>query len=111
MNPRSALTPPQQLAGIPELAWQRLISLLSAQPGLDAVWLFGSRAMGRHQPGSDIDLCLEGALLRHVDRLRLMALVDDLLLPWRVDLVLRHELPADLEDHVQRVGRCLWRKP
>jgi hypothetical protein len=27
-----------------------------------------------------------------------------------VDLALRHELPADLEAHVQRVGRCLWRK-
>ena len=40
-----------------------------------------------------------------------MAAVDDLLLlPWRVDLALRHELPADLEAHVQRVGRCLWRK-
>ncbi|CAK6687563.1 hypothetical protein OGCDGJMD_00247 [Cyanobium usitatum str. Tous] len=36
--------------------------------------------------------------------------VDDLLLPWRVDLALRHELPDDLEAHVQRVGRCLWRK-
>ena len=36
--------------------------------------------------------------------------VDDLLQPWRVDLALRHELPDDLEAHVQRVGRCLWRK-
>ena len=33
-----------------------------------------------------------------------MAAVDDLLLPWQVDLVLRHELPADLEAHLQRVG-------
>jgi predicted nucleotidyltransferase len=72
------------------------------------MWLFGSRAMGRHQPGSDIDLCLEGGLLGHRERLRLMAAVDDLLLPWRVDLVLRHELPADLEAHVQRAGRCIW---
>jgi hypothetical protein len=28
-----------------------------------------------------------------------------------VDLVLRHELPAELEAHVQRVGRCLWSQP
>ena len=28
--------------------------------------------------------------------------------PWQVDLVLCHELPAELEEHVQRVGRCLW---
>jgi uncharacterized protein len=56
--------------------------------------LFGFRAMGRYQQGSDIDLCL-----------------DDLLQPWPVDVALRHELPADLEAYVQRVGRCIWRKP
>jgi len=67
--------------------------------------------MGRHKRGSDIDLCLEGQQLSHRDRVQLMAAVDDLLLPWRVDLVLRHQLSADLEAHVQRVGRCLWRKP
>ena len=38
-----------------------------------------------------------------------MAAVDALLLPWRVDLVLRQELPAELEAHLQRVGRCIWR--
>ncbi len=37
-----------------------------------------------------------------------MAAVDDLLLPWQVDLVLRHEIPPELEAHLQRVGQCLW---
>jgi len=41
----------------------------------------------------------------------LMAAVDDLLLPWQVDLVLRHELPPELEAHLQRVGQCLWSSP
>jgi len=98
------------IPGIPEEAQLKLLRLLTTQLQLQEVWLFGSRAMGRYQQGSDIDLCLEAPLLSHGDRLRLMAAVDDLLLPWRVDLVLRHELPADLEAHVQRVGRCLWRQ-
>lgn len=109
------LTPPASapiaIAGIPAQAQQRLLEHLATQPQLQVVWLFGSRAMGRHQPGSDIDLCLEGPRLSHSDRLRLMAAVDDLLLPWRLDLVLRHELPSDLDAHVQRVGRCVWRRP
>jgi hypothetical protein len=42
-----------------------------------------------------IDLCLEGPYLTH-------------LLPWSMDLVLRHEMPAELEVHLQRVGQCLW---
>jgi uncharacterized protein len=100
----------QPIAGIPEAAQQRLIQLLAAEPQLEAVWLFGSRAMGRHQQSSDIDLCLEAPELSHHDRLRLMAAIDDLLLPWSVDLALRHELPEDLEQHVQRVGRCIWRR-
>ncbi|MFQ6537481.1 MULTISPECIES: nucleotidyltransferase domain-containing protein [Aphanothece] len=98
------------IAGLPEAAQIRLLDLVTAQPHVQAVWLFGSRAMGRHQPGSDVDLCLDAPAMTHSDRLRLMTAVDDLLLPWRVDLVLQHELPADLADHVQRVGHCLWRR-
>jgi uncharacterized protein len=98
------------IPGIPGEAEQRLIQLLASQPQLQAVWLFGSRAMGRQRQGSDIDLCLEAPKLSHGERLRLMAAVDDLMLPWQVDLALRHELPADLEEHLQRVGRCLWNK-
>jgi predicted nucleotidyltransferase len=84
--------------------------LLSQHHHVEAVLLFGSRAMGRHRPGSDLDLCLEGDQLTHRDRLQLMAAIDDLLLPWSVDLVLRHEMPPELEAHLQRVGRCLWRR-
>ena len=99
------------IPGIPAEAQLKLLGLLATQPQLQKVWLFGSRAMGRYQQGSDIDLCLEAPLLSHSDRLRLMAAVDDMLLPWRVDVALRHELPAYLEAHVQRVGQCIWRKP
>jgi nucleotidyltransferase substrate binding protein (TIGR01987 family) len=49
----------QAIPGIPEQAQARLIQLLISNPELQAVWLFGSRAIGRHQHGSDIDLCLE----------------------------------------------------
>ena len=96
------------ISGIPGPQQKRLLDLLIHHQDLDAIWLFGSRAMGRERPGSDIDLCIDAADLSHADRLRLMAAIDDLLLPWTVDLALRHELPADLVSHVQRVGRCLW---
>ena len=99
------------IPGIPEHCQHQLCQLFAAQPQLQAVLLFGSRAMGRYRQGSDIDLCLEGSQLSHADRLRMMAAVDDLLLPWQVDFLLRHELPADLEAHLQRVGVCIWRRP
>lgn len=31
--------------------------------------------------------------------------------PWRVDLLLRQELPGELDAHVQRVGRRIWAAP
>jgi len=98
------------IPGIPIEQQQRLGALFAAETQLEEVWLFGSRAMGRHQDGSDIDCCLVGDQLGHSDRLRLMAAIDDLLLPWQVDLALRQELPQDLLAHLERVGRCIWRR-
>ncbi|MFS6828230.1 nucleotidyltransferase domain-containing protein [Cyanobium sp. ATX-6F1] len=86
------------------------MDVLRNQPSVDQVWLYGSRAMERHQPGSDVDLCLAGESISHGDLLRVMDRVEDLLLPWRVDLALQRELPADLLAHIERVGRCLWRR-
>ena len=96
------------IPGISGPQQQRLLDVLIQQAVVDAIWLFGSRAMGRERPGSDIDLCVDAARLTHLERLRLMADIDELLLPWTVDLALLHELPPDLLSHMQRVGRCLW---
>lgn len=84
--------------------------MFDTQAHLDTVWLFGSRAMGRHREGSDIDLCLEGRELSHQDQLLLIAAIDELRLPWQVDVAMRQETPADLKAHMQRVGRCIWRR-
>ena len=88
------------IPGIPGDAAARLLETLRSCPRVTGVW--------RERPGSDIDLCLDGAELSHCDRLRLMAAIDALLLPWTIDLALRSELPSDLAGHVSRVGRCLW---
>ena len=29
---------------------------------------------------------------------------------WQVDMALRHQLPDDLLEHINRVGRCIWRQ-
>lgn len=99
------------IPGIPPARLEQLQQLWAGPPRLEAVWLFGSRAKGRHEPCSDIDLCLEGSKLDHNDRLALTAAVDDLLLPWRMDLVLRQKLPTELDAHVQRVGQRIWAAP
>ena len=99
-----------QIPGLPPVASQGLLQLVQQNPKVEEIWLFGSRAMGRHREGSDVDLCLVGDAITHVDRLQLMHAIDDLLLPWQVDLALHNELPSELLDHVNRVGVRLWQR-
>ena len=61
------------IPGLPEWAQQKLMGVFNSQPRLQEVWLYGSRAMGRERPASDVDLCLTGETLGHGDLLRLMA--------------------------------------
>jgi hypothetical protein len=44
------------IPGLPPEVSSRLLALLSAEPAVHEVWLYGFRAMGRHRPGSTIDL-------------------------------------------------------
>jgi len=90
-----------------ELAWNSLRDLLRSRGNEN---LLGSRAMGSYKPGSDIDLCLEGKNLNHNNRLLILSAVDDLLLPWQIDLVIIHQLDQNLLSHINRVGHCIWRK-
>ena len=95
------------IPGLPPDASARILAVLRSEPAVREVWLYGSRAMGRHRPGSDIDLTLVAPGLSHDDHLRLLVALDDLLLPWSLDLSLHHELPAPLQEHVARVGWLL----
>jgi predicted nucleotidyltransferase len=92
-EPPAAITAITAIPGLPPEASARLLAVLGAEPAVQEVWLYGSRAMGRHRPGSDIDLTLVGPNLRHDDRLRLIAALDDLLLPWSIGLSLSTSCP------------------
>ena len=85
-----------------------LVRILSANPRVEKVVLFGSRAMGSHSPASDIDLALFGEGLTLDDLLRLRRLVDETSIPQRVDLVLAKAIDNPrLRDHIRRHG-VLW---
>ena len=66
--------------------------------------LYGSRALGRYRPGSDIDLTLVGPLdLQTLNRISVA--LDDLLLPYVIDLSIFSQIDNDhLRAHIERVG-------
>ncbi len=91
--------------GLPPNALDRLVALLRRDPRIRNIWLYGSRALGRETAGSDIDICLDAATLGLSELAVLESQIDDLLLPWKVDLVLLHQIDdPDLLAHIQRAG-------
>lgn len=97
--------------GLPEDAIAAMFAVFSRYPEIDTVVIYGSRAKGNFRPGSDIDLTLEETGMPLARRLQLESDLDDLLLPYKIDLSLRREIedPA-LLDHIRRIGTPLYRR-
>ena len=91
--------------GLPAQAIEAIQQVLAACPAVEQALLYGSRAKGNYKRGSDIDLTLKGDALTYRDLLRLMDELDDLLLPYMIDLSIYAQIdnPA-LREHIDRVG-------
>lgn len=100
-----------------ELKWglsSRSIAAIQAvfqrYPAVETAVLYGSRAKGTYRPGSDIDLTLTGPLT-YAQLLEIELELDDLLLPYKIDLSLFHLLDQpDLLAHLARVGQVFYQK-
>lgn len=78
---------------------------------IDRAVLYGSRAKGNFKPGSDIDLALYGEALTRAVRSAVASELDDLLLPYTIDLSLFDELDhVKLRDHIERVGVIFYQR-
>ncbi|WP_019021717.1 MULTISPECIES: nucleotidyltransferase family protein [unclassified Thioalkalivibrio] len=92
-------------SGLPADVVTRLCAVFAGWPEITGVWLYGSRAKGTWRKASDIDLCLQADSLGVRDLLRIEGEIDDLLLPWKVDLSLWHQIEEeDLRGHIRRVA-------
>ncbi len=97
--------------GLPAAVIDKVVEIFREDVRIQNVWLYGSRAIGREKPGSDIDLCIEGDTLQLNDLFTIEMRIDDLLLPWKVDLALKHLITnPELIEHIQRVGIDLLAK-
>jgi predicted nucleotidyltransferase len=91
--------------GLPPKTIQALESVFKQFAAIDRVVLYGSRALGTHKPGSDIDLALFGSEVTPDLIASIAILIDDLLLPYTLDLTAHALIDNDaLREHVDRVG-------
>jgi predicted nucleotidyltransferase len=97
--------------GLPEEAIQEIQAALALYPEVEKAILYGSRATGTFKPGSDIELTLVGEKLTHNHLLGIMSDLDDLLLPWMIDLSLLVAIDRPgLRDHIDREGQTLYER-
>jgi predicted nucleotidyltransferase len=96
------LTQISELGGLPARTVEQIDSVLRRFPEIRWVKLYGSRAMGRHRPGSDIDLAFSAP---HDCSAALAGALEDLPTPYLVDVThwesLQHE---GLRRHIATVG-------
>ncbi|MES2877349.1 MAG: nucleotidyltransferase domain-containing protein [Pseudomonadota bacterium] len=91
--------------GLSERTIAQICAVLAQYPAVERAVLYGSRAKGNYKPGSDIDLTLFGVGLTPGLCATIAEALDDLLLPYTIDLSVFAELKhPELEAHIQRVG-------
>ena len=97
--------------GLKEQTIASICGVFACHPLVEKAMLYGSRAMGNFKPGSDIDLTLFGASLTSLELGVIDEELDDLLLPYQIDLSIFHRIEnMELRDHIERVGVVFYRK-
>jgi predicted nucleotidyltransferase len=92
-------------SGLSPATISKINTVFSGCPTLEKAVLYGSRAKGNYRNGSDIDLVLMGVDLNRRQLGAIESQLDDLLLPYSLDISLFQEIDnADLVDHINRVG-------
>ncbi|CAM2785666.1 Predicted nucleotidyltransferase [Flavobacterium succinicans] len=85
--------------------------VFSDYDAIESVFIYGSRAKGNFKNGSDIDLTLVEETMSFSDFLALEQQLDDLLLPYKIDLSQKRKIAnSDLLAHIDRVGQLFYSK-
>ncbi|MDC7218892.1 MAG: nucleotidyltransferase domain-containing protein [Spirochaetales bacterium] len=97
--------------GLSEEIVESLKSVFLLYEEIEKVVIYGSRAMGNYREGSDIDITLIGDDLDWRELVALENKLDDLMLPYELDISTFDELEnPDLLEHINRVGKILFQR-
>ena len=97
--------------GLKKSTLNKLCSVFQGHGAIESVILYGSRAKGNYKVGSDIDLTIKGGLLPFFELLQIEDQIDDLYLPYMVDLSQYKKLTnSDLIEHIDRIGVSIYTK-
>ena len=96
--------------GLPGPVIQKIRTVFAHYSQIKKAVLYGSRAKGAYKNGSDIDLTLRGGADLTLNVLCKIANdLDDLFLPYTIDLSIFHDISdPDMIGRIQRVGVTVY---
>lgn len=97
--------------GLPDNVINKITEVFKSYYQVEKVVLYGSRAKGTYKNGSDIDLTMFGDVLTDNLLLEISDKLDELLLPYMIDLSIFNHLNNDkLKEHITRVGVVFYER-
>ena len=97
--------------GLKNIQLKKIQLVFANYSGIDKAIIYGSRAIGNYRDGSDIDLSLFGKTIDLSKLLKIENELDDLLLPYKIDLSIFHKIEnIDLIEHINNVGMLFYKK-
>lgn len=110
-NSTRYLTNNKRKYGLLETDIERIVFIFKSNPKIDDIILFGSRAIGSYNPGSDIDIAIKGIDINLTDILNAKVEIDKLCIPYKVDIIIFSRITEKaLIEHINRVGISLFNK-
>lgn len=97
--------------GLKDKTIEAIKKVISRHDEVEQAVLYGSRAKGNYKEASDIDLVLKGKKLDMSILSKIHWQLDDLLLPYFIDLAIYHHIDnPQLIEHINRVGKIIYQK-
>ena len=96
--------------GLPDRVLELLRTYFASRPEIMKVWIYGSRAMGREMPGSDIDLALITNSGHDISG-KVQADLEEMSTPYLFDVIDYQRIThIPLREHIERVGKVLFKR-
>lgn len=89
---------------------KKIIEIIRTHIPHCTIYIFGSRAIGRQGPGSDIDLAIEAdEEIQHSTYLAILADLYATTIPMEFDLIDLKNVSQDLKNKIITQGKVLWK--
>jgi len=96
--------------GLSEKTIETLINFFKKHPRVEEVKIYGSRAMGNYEKGSDIDFAIYGDIDFSFQS-KILGELDELPTPYKYDVTDYKTIEnSNLKDHIDRIGKIFYKK-